>query len=457
MEALVVKPVITFREYERKEKRSWRPWGGVQTREDLREEVGRIERELGSLVEKADFPLKILPVSVVEKEEDVYSVEKEADVALVYAASGSLEVLEKVTELFNWTIFFLRHKSGPVYLWYEVIHPRFLRAGTDYFVRKDVTVEDLVVDDYGEVLWRLRALYALKRTEKTKIVAVGGTSGWGPLGRHLSPLEARRKWGLNIVVVTYSELAEKIKEARKDHRMLEESKRLAEEYLKTPGTTLKTSKDFYVNSFLLYLVFKKLLEEYGAKAITINECMATIMPIAETTACLPLSILNDEGYIAFCESDFVVIPAGILLHYISGKPVFLVDPTTPHHGVVTVAHCTAPRKMNGKNYEPADILTHFESDYGAAPKVFFKKGQIVTVVDPDFEDRKWIIFRGKIIESPSLAICRSQIDLEIEGDWKLLLKEMRGFHWVLAYGDYLKELEYALSKKGIEVVNITQN
>ena len=110
-----------------------------------------------------------------------------------------------------------------------------------------------------------------------------------------------------------------------------------------------------------------------------------------------------------------------------------------------------------KNYEPADILTHFESDYGAAPKVFFKKGQIVTVVDPDFEDRKWMIFRGKIIESPSLAICRSQIDLEIEGDWKLLLKEMKGFHWILAYGDYLKELEYALIKKGIEVVNITQN
>ena len=44
--------------------------------------------------------------------------------------------------------------------------------------------------------------------------------------------------------------------------------------------------------------------------MTINGCMSTIMPISETTACLPLSTLNDDGYMAFCESDFVVIPGG---------------------------------------------------------------------------------------------------------------------------------------------------
>jgi L-fucose isomerase-like protein len=41
-----------------------------------------------------------------------------------------------------------------------------------------------------------------------------------------------------------------------------------------------------------------------------------------------LALLNDEGLIAFCESDFVVIPSGILLHYISGKPVFLTTRPT---------------------------------------------------------------------------------------------------------------------------------
>ena len=52
--------------------------------------------------------------------------------------------------------------------------------------------------------------------------------------------------------------------------------------------------------------------------------------------------------------------------------------------------------------------------------------------------------------SPSFPICRSQVDIEVEGDWRELLKEMRGFHWMMAYGDYLREIGYALSKIGIK-------
>ena len=75
----------------------------------------------------------------------------------------------------------------------------------------------------------------------------------------------------------------------------------------------------------------------------------------DTTACMPLSWLNDEGYVALCESDFVVVPTGILLHYISGKPVFMHNSTFPHKAIVTCAHCTAPQRMDGKRYEPARI------------------------------------------------------------------------------------------------------
>ena len=73
-----------------------------------------------------------------------------------------------------------------------------------------------------------------------------------------------------------------------------------------------------------------------------------------------------------------LLSAGILLAGISGLPVFLNDPTYPHDGVITLAHCTAPRKLDGKSAEPALIMTHFESDYGAAPKVEMKIGQKVT-------------------------------------------------------------------------------
>ena len=204
------------------------------------------------------------------------------------------------------------------------------------------------------------------------------------------------------------------------------------------------------NAFLLEHVFRKLLARADCRAITINACMGTIMPKAETTACLPLSLLNDAGYMAFCESDFVVIPAGILLANVSGQPVFLNDPTYPHEGIITLAHCTAPRRMDGEKLAPARIMTHFESDYGAAPKVEMPIGQTLTNIIPDFKAERWTGLLGKIEACPLLPICRSQIDIRFEHPDEVLARHMPGFHWMTGYGDHLREIGYALNKVSIE-------
>ena len=219
--------------------------------------------------------------------------------------------------------------------------------------------------------------------------------------------------------------------------------------------SLKTTREFVNNAFVLTEVLKDVMGQMHTDAITVNNCMGTIMGMSQTTACLPLSLMNDAGYLAFCESDFVVIPSGVLLHYICGLPVFLNDPTYPHDRMVTLAHCTAPRKMDGKRLEPAKILTHFESDYGAAPKVQMKVGQVCTNLVPDFASKKWVGFRGTIIGNPFLDICRSQIEMRIDGDCEALLQEMKGFHWMMSYGDYLRESAYALKKVGVEMHDVS--
>jgi hypothetical protein len=180
------------------------------------------------------------------------------------------------------------------------------------------------------------------------------------------------------------------------------------------------------------------------------------MPKAETAACLSLSTLNDDGYLAFCESDFVVIPSGLLLANISGRPVFLNDPTYPHDGLITLAHCTGPRKMDGKKLDAVRIVTHFESDYGAAPKVEMPKGQVVTNIAPDFKSQRWMGLVGKIADAPFLPICRCQIDVAYDVPDRLVAERMPGFHWMTAYGDYTKELGYALRRVGIQWDNLNE-
>ena len=310
----------------------------------------------------------------------------------------------------------------------------------------------MVVDDYDEILWRLRAFYGLKNTIGSKVVVIGKASGWpGEYARMVQniPYLAQQRWNLDIKIISYPEFNKLLKEAIKNEDFLKRASYSAERYLSQSGITLYTDKKFVVNAFVVYKVFKDLLNNYQSQAITVDQCMSAIIPIAGTTACLPLNLLNDEGYMAFCESDFAAIPSGILLHYISSKPVFLNDPTYPHNGIVTLAHCTAPRRMNGQDYEETDIVTHFESDYGAAPCVKMKKGQEITIMDPDFEEKQWLGFKGIIIEPTSYPMCRTQIDVAIKGDWRTLLHKMRGFHWIAVYGDYLKEVEYAVKKMRI--------
>ena len=445
---LVVKPVFAYTTYTRRPQTSWRSWGGVETQEQAEEEMVRIQGELKKLQAAADFPVKMLPLSSVRGPEEVKAIKDidGADVLLVYACDGR-GALDALSDLGKDVIFFCRHKSGPVYLWYEIMSPRYLRQHSDELKRENVDEDDVVVDSLDQILWRLRALCGLRNTMGAKIVAVGGPGGWCTPD---APELAKNRFNLDIQTVEYPQLAELIKAARADKAAMERSRRRADQYLSLPGTTLETKREFIDNAFVLEEVFRKLMQKAGCRMMTIRSCMSTVMPMSETTACLPLSMLNDDGYLAFCESDFVVIPSGILLAGISGRPVFLNDPTYPHDGIITLAHCTGPRKMDGKKMEPARILTHFESDYGAAPKVDMAKGQKLTNIAPDFKAERWVGVTGDIVDAPFLPICRDQIDVGFPCDSLELAKRMPGFHWMTCYGDYTRELGYALKKIPIQ-------
>ena len=459
---LKVQPVLMHTTYTRKDATSWRSWGRINTEQAALEEIERISKELTALASKADFPLQVLPMIKVASVDQAKKVhEEDYDVVVVYPATGSGSMLKAclAEKPDKDTVIFVRHRSGPIYYWYEALSTRYLKTGTEEELRENSSrnhggpsIDDVVVDDYQDVLWRLRALYGLKNFVAQRIVALGGPKGkYDPQ----APKVAREKYQLDIVDVSYDDLAKRFKSAKSDGSLVSKAEKWTDKYLSLPGTTFAAQKPSVVNAFLLYGIFKDWMREHDAPAFTIAGCMGTALPIAQTTPCLPLSWLNDEGLLAFCESDFVIIPPGILLHYISGKPVFLHNSTYPHKGVITCAHCSAPRRMDGKKYEPAKIVTHYESDFGAAPKVEMTVGQEVTFIDPQYSSGRWVGFKGTIKRNPSYEICRTQQDVEIQGDWRKLLAEARDSHWMMAYGDHLRQIGYAARKIGIRWVDLS--
>lgn len=457
---LKVQPVLMYSLPTRREQTSWKSWGGVQTESAVAEECARIDAELKRLAKQAKFGLEILPLAKVTSPDAVKKLAGgEWDVTLVYACTGGGQTLRACLELKPDALIFVRHRSGPVYYWYEALSTRYLATDSEAWSVEDQNaprphVEDVVVDDTAEVLWKLRALHAVKNFRGTRIVALGGP--WGKYAPD-APQKCQERFGLEIRDVSYDDFGPKIQRALTDAKVMSAAEDEVQRYLALPRTRLNTERKFVVNAFVLYRLFKEMMLEHDATAFTIKSCMGTILPMAQTTACLTLSLLNDEGLIAFCESDFVIIPAGLLLRHVVNRPVFLHNSTFPHKGMVTCAHCTSPRRLDGRKYEPVQLVTHYESEYGAAPKVDMPLGQEVTFINPEYSTTRWVGFKGTVKANPFYDICRSQQDVAVQGNWRKLLGEVRDSHWVMAYGDWLNELGYAARKVGVQWVSLAES
>jgi len=452
---LIVKPILLHDLPHRQEKTSWRNWGGVDSHEAAEQEVGQIRSELAGIKQKADYPVEFLDIAKVTNVDQIspdHPDIRSCDLILLYGAGYPINGIQYFGKD---VIIFQRWRSGFVYYQYEGVSARFLRQHTDDQAVPNIREEDVVTDELEELDWRFRALCGLKNTRNSKIVTIAGASAWAqPEG--VVPELVKKVWNFEYHDVSYDDLGKLLAEIQADPETRERARKRARDYLGIPGTTLESTMECFEQSFVLDDVFRLLMKRIDTNLITVNACMGPIMTTANTTACMTLTFLNDDGYLAFCESDFVVIPSGVLLGNITGKPVFFNNPCYPHKGIITLAHCTAPRKMDGKTYDPVRILTHFESDYGSAPKVEVPLGTLTTNIIPDFKSERWVGVKGTVCDVPFRPICRTQFDIQYECPDLLLARRMPGFHFMTCYGDYTREIGYALRRVGIQWENLDE-
>lgn len=443
-----VKPILVFDAPVRQAQTSWRSYGGIHTLDAARDEAERIEKELAALKQQAEFPLEVHPVEVLDSQAKLRELNvSDTDGCIVYAAGSCTEWPLRVP-----MIMFLRHRSGPFYLGLEIANWRFLRQSGDVPAVPGFDADDLVVDSQGELLWRLRAWYGVKNAKGTKMLTIGGLAAYSSQAQANGPRVAKEMWGYEFVNVTDEEFAARLKSARANDAVVRQVEEQTAALLRLPNVKLATDREFVYNSYMALHVCRELLKETGASNFGFAHCMGRgQIAMLGTPPCLVLSLANDEGYTAYCHTDLSHTMPGVLLRWIASRPTFVCNSHHPHEGVFLVAHCQAPRRMNGQDYEPATILTHYESDYGAACKTEYARDQVVTVIIPNLACNKWQGFRGKVIGSPSYPACRSQMEILVDGDFKRLQHEMEGFHTQVVYGDYLREVGYALKKAGPQI------
>ena len=183
-----------------------------------------------------------------------------------------------------------------------------------------------------------------------------------------------------------------------------------------------------------YSAIKKICQEEHLDAMTIR-CF-DIVKACNTTSCLALAKLNDEGIVAGCEGDMQTLMTMLLAKKLLNEPAFMANPSILTDKTSMFAHCTVPLSMCYKT----TMRTHFESGIGVAVQ-----GDLPLT---DYTIMKWggrhldkfFVTEAKAIKNEySNHFCRTQITFDINLK-PYLLNNPIGNHHVIVRGKHAEEI-----------------
>ena len=226
-----------------------------------------------------------------------------------------------------------------------------------------------------------------------------------------------------------------------------------ESYIKGAESIVEPDRQDLVKASRMYETCKALIKRYHATAITMD-CLGLIgSKMIDTTPCLAFSRLNDEGIPAACEADIDALLTMILLKHLYGKPSFMNDPVPETvHNILVAAHCTSPTRLAGYLSHPERYIlrSHSESNIGVSVQVKWREGQRITLAK--FQGPgKMIVGSGTVIgnvDTPPAGGCRTSVEVDLDGIKDV--RDVKGFHQLLIYGDLKSDLEQSCQLLGID-------
>lgn len=253
--------------------------------------------------------------------------------------------------------------------------------------------------------------------------------------------ELRRRLGVELVELD-------IKSLMKGLEIGEEERESARKLLEAAEGS-EVPEEEVAKAFAVYRRLKEIFSERGLGSVTVR-CFDLIKE-AGTTACVALSLMNDEGSTAGCEGDVPAALAMLVAQTITGRPSFMANPALIEGDTVLLAHCTVALGL----VERYRLRTHFESGLGVGVAGKLPEGVRATVLrfSPELDRLRagvGEVFEGRPVRE---GYCRTQVLLELKGAEKLLRDPM-GNHYVLVLEDIMEGLEAFCAVSGVRLERI---
>ncbi|MFA8298623.1 MAG: hypothetical protein ACEPOV_00510 [Hyphomicrobiales bacterium] len=182
-------------------------------------------------------------------------------------------------------------------------------------------------------------------------------------------------------------------------------------------------------------------------AITV-ECFPMVQEKG-ITACLPLSLLNDNGVPAGCEGDITAITGMMIGQALTGSIPWMANTVEIDKKRSLFAHCTIGTNM----LNDYNITTHFETGKGTAIQGDFKHRE-VTIFRVNRNLERGFVTNAMITHTPKLdTACRTQVKVQMpEKAVETLRDQPLGNHHLFLPGDHVEEIKMAFELLGMEIV-----
>ncbi len=322
-----------------------------------------------------------------------------------------------------------------------------------------VATEDVLSRD---VISKVRYLIALDKIRRSKVLLVTARNlisymNWAfPNATEVSRAvaELQRRFGLSFIFMDLREFIDKYY-SKVESRDAED---WAERWIKASAQFLDPSRVDVVKAARLYLAMKAALRDTGANVMAFDCIMNVSTGLIDAWPCLGYMQLWYEDVIPVCEADVYSIIPLLIGKYLFNRPGFVNDPGVDVvNGRFIYWHCYAPTNPHGsdKPEVPYIITDAHGGSKHASIHVKLPINEPVTVLGFNPITGILSIHTAKAVDNIYWKqLCATK--LVASGDAGKVAEKWvvdNGYHRVLIYGDFRREVKEFAKLLGVKVID----
>ena len=217
----------------------------------------------------------------------------------------------------------------------------------------------------------------------------------------------------------------------------------------------------FEKSLRMYLVLEKMIKSRNWKALSVR-CQHEFTSYLKCSACLPLTMITDEGIMCSDEGDVHAALTMLIMHYFSQAKIFFGDIYPYNRGNFLMSHCgLIPHSCREKNTRVVlnpqipRISKDGKTTGGVVNTLTFQRGDKVTLARLEGGKEgsyRMHIVTGKAKPAQPLPGGFSTLEVELDSNAQIFIQNQLSNHYVVIWEEIRSELEAFCKYKNMEII-----